>query len=82
MGVMTMNYGVLVSFCRKLSIFAKAVGKLLRILTKNLKILKTHQNSDIRPLCITDLEYKGMTKKYGVSVSFCFKLTIYGKTVG
>jgi hypothetical protein len=32
--------------------------------------------------CITDLQYGVTTKKYEVSVSFCPKLAIFGKTVG
>jgi hypothetical protein len=34
----------------------------------------------MRPLCITDPVYEVMTKKYIVSVSFCRKLMIFGKT--
>jgi hypothetical protein len=39
MGVRTKKYRVSVSFCRKLSIFAKTVGVNLRILSENMKIL-------------------------------------------
>jgi hypothetical protein len=46
------------------------------------EFFKTRKNSYMRPLCITDLEYGGTTKKYGVLVSFCRKLTIFAKTVG
>jgi hypothetical protein len=31
------------------------------------------------PLCVTDSEYELYNKKYGVSVSFCQKLTFLGK---
>jgi hypothetical protein len=34
------------------------------------------------PLWITDLQYRVTTKTYGVLVSFCPKLEIFGKTVG
>jgi hypothetical protein len=37
----------------------KTVGQHLRILTENLKILKTHKNSYTGPLCITNAEYGG-----------------------
>jgi hypothetical protein len=57
-GFMTKKYRVLVSFCRKLMIFAKTVCH-LQILSKNLEILKTHKNTYVEPLCITDPEYGG-----------------------
>jgi predicted secreted protein len=59
MGATTKIYGVSASFCHKLSIFAETVGSHLRILSENLKILKTHKNSFTGPLRITDLEYGG-----------------------
>jgi hypothetical protein len=34
------------------------------------------------PLTITDPKYGVMTRKYGVSVSFCHKLAIFDKIVG
>jgi hypothetical protein len=36
----------------------------------------------MRPIGTTNLEYGGMTQKYRVSVHFCRKLGIFGKTVG
>jgi hypothetical protein len=69
-------------FYRKLAIFDKTIGKHLRILTKN-KILKTHQNLNTRPFMYKLIWNMGVIiKKYGVSVYFCCKLAIYGKTVG
>jgi hypothetical protein len=54
MGVTTKKYGVSLSFCRKLAIYGKTVGLHIRILSEN---LKTRENSNTRPLCITDLKY-------------------------
>jgi hypothetical protein len=56
MGVTTKKYGVSLSFCRKLVIYGKTVGLHIRILSEN---LKTRENSNTRPLCITDLKYGG-----------------------
>ena len=48
MGITTQKYCVSVSFCPKLPIIAKTVGKPLRILSKNLSFLKTRKNSYTR----------------------------------
>jgi hypothetical protein len=44
MEVTIKKYEVSISFCRKLAIYVKIVGKHLRILSKNLKFLKIHKN--------------------------------------
>jgi hypothetical protein len=44
--------------------------------------LKNHKNSYMGPLWTTNPQYGATTKKYGVSVNFCPKLVIFGKTVG
>jgi hypothetical protein len=62
-------------------IFGKTISYLW-ILSENLNFFKTRKNSYTGPLWITDPQYGGMTKKYGVSVSFCPKLAIFGKTAG
>jgi hypothetical protein len=49
-------------FLRKLAIFAKTVGHPW-IVSKNLRNLKTHKNSYMGPLCITDLEYGGQDQE-------------------
>jgi hypothetical protein len=59
MRVTTKKYSVSISFCHKLVIFAKTVGCNITILSKNLKILKTHKTSYTGPLCITNSEYEG-----------------------
>jgi hypothetical protein len=52
------KYRVLVSFYRKLAIFANTYE-----FWENLKKIKTHKNSYMRPLCITDLENEGHDQK-------------------
>jgi hypothetical protein len=81
MGVTTKKYGVSVSFCLKLAIFDKTVEHLC-ISSKNVIFLKPvkihirdHYGKPIHNMGVT-------TKKYRVSVSFCPKLVIFGKTVG
>jgi hypothetical protein len=59
MAVKSKKYRVSVSFCRKLVIFGKTVSEHLWILSENFKNFKTHKNSYMRPLCITDSEYVG-----------------------
>jgi hypothetical protein len=63
MGARMKKYGVLVSFCRKLAIFGKTVGKDIRILSKNLNFIKTHKNSIRGPVCITDPKYGGQDQE-------------------
>jgi hypothetical protein len=63
MGVRMKKYGVSVSFCRKLTIFGKTVGKDIRILSKNLNFIKTHKNSIRGPVCITDPKYGGQDQE-------------------
>jgi hypothetical protein len=46
-------------FAANYRFFAKTIGVNLRILSENVKILKTCKNSCMRPLCITNLEYEG-----------------------
>jgi hypothetical protein len=82
MGDTTMNYRVSDSFCRKLAIYSKTLSEHLWILSENFNFFKIRKNPYMWPLCITDPEYGVMGMKYGVSVNFCSKLTIYGKTIG
>jgi hypothetical protein len=56
MAVTIKKYRGSLSFCRKLAIYGKTVGVHIRILSEN---LKTYENSNTRPLCITDSEYGG-----------------------
>jgi hypothetical protein len=46
------------------------------------EFFKTHKISYMGPLWITVHNMLVMTKKYGVSVSLCRKLAIFGKSVG
>jgi hypothetical protein len=80
MGVMTKKYDVSVSFYPKLAIFGKTVCYYLWISSENVKFFKTRKNSNTGLSQIRNMGL--MTKKYGVSVSFCPKLVIFGKTVG
>jgi hypothetical protein len=81
MAVITKKYRVLISFRRKLVIFGKTIGQHLWILSENLNFFTPHKNSYAESLCIIDLDYGVTVKKYGVFVSFCRKLVIFGKTV-
>jgi hypothetical protein len=51
-------------------------------LGEKLNSFKTHKNSYTGSLWISDLQYSVTNKTYGVSVNFCPKLAIFGKTVG
>jgi hypothetical protein len=82
MGLMTKKYRVWISFYPKLVIFSKTVGQQVWILSEILICFKTHKNSYTGLLCINDLQYGIMTKRYRVLVSVCPKLVIFGKTVG
>jgi hypothetical protein len=79
MWVMIKKYKVSVSFYPKLAIFEKTAGYYLWISSENVKFFKTRKNSNTGPLGIRNMGL--ITKKYGVSVSFCPKLAIFGKTV-
>jgi hypothetical protein len=63
MGVTTRKYGVSVYFCPKLAIFIKTVGQHLCISSENVKLLKTRKTSYMRPLWITDPQYRGYDKE-------------------
>jgi hypothetical protein len=79
--VTTKIYGASVSFYRKLAIYSQILNH-YGFWVKILKKIKTHKNSYIGPLCITNLEYEVTTKNYGVLVCFWNKLVIFDKTVG
>jgi hypothetical protein len=72
MGVLTLKYGVSVSFCPQTGDVSKILGKNIGILSENLNFFKTHKNSYMRLLCITNPE----------SVSFCFQTGDFSKSVG
>jgi hypothetical protein len=57
MGFTTTNQGGSVSFCRKLTTFGKNHRQTLMSSEQKFKKNKTHKNSYMRPLCITNLEY-------------------------
>jgi hypothetical protein len=83
MRVTTMKSGVSISFCRKLAIYEKTVRWHLCILSENLKFSKSRKKTHIGDHYVQLIRNMGfMTKKYGVSDSFCCKLAIYEKAVG
>jgi hypothetical protein len=49
---------------------------------QKIDFFKIHKNAYMGPLCISNPQYGVRIKKYKVSVSFCPKLAIFGKTVG
>jgi hypothetical protein len=59
MGVLTLKYGVSVSFYPQTGDVSKILGKHVGILSENLNFFKTHKNSYTRLLCITNPEYGG-----------------------
>jgi hypothetical protein len=82
MGVTNMKYRVLVSFCPQTGNFRYNRSQTPMDFEQKIDFLKNHKNSYMGPLWTTNPQYGATTKKYGVSVNFCPKLVIFGKTVG